>query len=256
MKRTINTPKGKYEYETIIVYEGIKKIDKQKAKQNLLLFKSIADRNGLAFSLSFGTFLGAMREHDFIEHDEDTDLFIQNENKDKFLCMLFELRENGFEVIRYDRRGDLLSIMRNGEYIDILFYRNTCKNVRQGQSYFMPETFILNLGDYEFLGAHFKGPREGERYLRYWYGENWHIPIQRDDFNMPYWKRQVARIKWKLYENMPQWLFSLINKKRLLVRIKQHNERVERYYRLVGGKCDDISTIDSYNARKILDNSL
>lgn len=33
--------------------------------------------------------------------------------------MLFELRENRFEVIRYDRRDGLCSIMRKEEYIDI-----------------------------------------------------------------------------------------------------------------------------------------
>lgn len=252
MKRTIDTPKGKYEYESQIVYEGIKKIDKLKAKENLLLFKSIADRNGLVFSLSFGTFLGAMREHDFIEHDEDIDLFVLNEDKEIFLSMLFDLHENGFEVIRYDRRDDLCSIMRNGEYIDILFFRNVCENVRQAQSYFLPERFIVNLKEYEFQGAKFLGPRDGEQLLQYWYGENWNVPIQRDDFNMPYWKRVIVQIKWKVYENMPQWLFSIIYRKRLLVRIKQHNERVERYYRLVGEKCEGISSINAHQAQKII----
>ena len=155
MKRIIKTPKGIYEYKPLIVYEGIKKIDKLKARKNLLLFKEISERNGLVFGLAFGTFLGAMREHDFIDHDEDIDLFVLNEYKDLFLSMLFELRDNGFEVIRYDRRGDLCSIMRNGEYIDILFFRKINGDVRLAQSYFLPGQFVEEIALYDFQGKKF-----------------------------------------------------------------------------------------------------
>ena len=66
--------------------------------------------------------LGAVREKDFIDHDEDIDLGADYKDVDKFLLMLFELRENAFEVARWDDRG-LISIIRNNEYIDIYFFK-------------------------------------------------------------------------------------------------------------------------------------
>lgn len=229
MGRNILTPKGKYEYKPIIVYEGIKRIDKQKAKENLLLFKEIANKNGLFFGLAFGTFLGAMREHDFIDHDEDIDLFVLNEYKEIFLSMLFELRDNGFEVIRYDRRGDLCSIMRNGEYIDILFFRKINENVRLAQSYFLPSQFVEEVAQYDFQGEKFNGTKDGTDFLLYWYGENWNVPIQRDDFNLPIWKKAIAKIKWVVYENLPNWVFSHVILERTMKKIKLYNMRVNRF---------------------------
>ena len=229
MKRIIKTPKGIYEYKPLIVYEGIKKIDKLKARKNLLLFKEISERNGLVFGLAFGTFLGAMREHDFIDHDEDIDLFVLNEYKDLFLSMLFELRDNGFEVIRYDRRGDLCSIMRNGEYIDILFFRKINGDVRLAQSYFLPGQFVEEIALYDFQGKKFNGAKDGTDFLQFWYGENWNVPIQRDDFNLPIWKKIIAKLKWVIYENLPNCLFSYVIFKRTKGKLQLYNKRVNRY---------------------------
>ena len=44
------------------------RLDKKISKENLLIFKKIADKNGLKFWLSFGTLLGAVREKDFIDY--------------------------------------------------------------------------------------------------------------------------------------------------------------------------------------------
>ena len=88
-----------FDYKIRPLYLGVKKINKKQAKENLLLLKSIADKSGLCFALAFGTALGAVREHDFIEHDEDIDLWVHYSQKDLLLSLLFELRENGFEVL-------------------------------------------------------------------------------------------------------------------------------------------------------------
>lgn len=229
MDKKILTPKGIYDYKPLIVYEGIKRIDKVKARENLLLFKNVAERNGLVFGLAFGTFLGAMREHDFIEHDEDIDLFVLNEYKDIFLSMLFELRDNGFEVIRYDRRGDLCSIMRNGEYIDILFFRKINEDVRLAQSYFLPCQFVEEVALYDFQGEKFYGSKDGTDFLLYWYGENWNVPIQRDDFDLPIWKKVIAKLKWMVYENLPNFVFSHVILERTTKKVKLYNMRVNRF---------------------------
>ncbi len=229
MEKKLLTPQGIYEYKPLIVYEGIKRIDKVKARENLLLFKNVAERNGLIFGLAFGTFLGAMREHDFINHDEDIDLFVLNEYKNIFLSMLFELRDNGFEVIRYDRRGDLCSIMRNGEYIDILFFRKINEDVRLAQSYFLPSQFVEEVALYDFQGEKFYGAKDGTDFLLFWYGKNWNVPIQRDDFNLPIWKKAIAKLKWVVYENLPNRVFSYVVFKRTKGKVQLYNKRVNRY---------------------------
>ena len=125
----IKTPIGVYSFSPKILYVGRKKIDKQIAKQNLSDFNSIANKNNLKFGLIYGTLLGAIREHDFIDHDEDIDLFVLSEQRDLLFNMLFELRKCDFEVVRYDRRG-LISIMKNNEYIDIYIFTPLQKGVR------------------------------------------------------------------------------------------------------------------------------
>lgn len=249
MKRYIDTPKGRYTYQLKIVYEGVKKIDKEKAKQNLQLFNVIAKRNGLKFGILFGTFLGAMREHDIIEHDEDMDIFVLGENKQLFLSMLFELRENGFEVIRYDRRGDLCSIMRNGEYIDVSFFEPINEEVRLALSYFVPQRFLTDLSPYSFLEDEFYGPTEWEDYLLFWYGETWRQPIQRDNFELPQWRIIIQKIKWFLFFKIPKPLFKKIIIRRLRPKIEQYNDRVERINRIKG--IDYLKKIN--NVQEVLD---
>ena len=69
MYKTIDTPKGKYRYKFVPIFEGIKPLNKEIANENLKLLKEVCDRNHLTFLLFFGTLLGAVREHGFITHD-------------------------------------------------------------------------------------------------------------------------------------------------------------------------------------------
>jgi hypothetical protein len=66
MKLNIPTSKGNYSYRFVPIYEGIKPIDKEKAKENLSLLKRICNAHHLEFILFYGTLLGAIREQDFI----------------------------------------------------------------------------------------------------------------------------------------------------------------------------------------------
>ena len=78
MHKKIQTPIGTYRYKFIPIFEGIKQIDKQIANENLKLLKEVCDKHHLTFLLYFGTLLGAVREHDFITHDEDIDLIMSS----------------------------------------------------------------------------------------------------------------------------------------------------------------------------------
>lgn len=184
MKLKVKTSHGIYKYKFVPIFEGIKRIDKTIAKENLGILKKICDDAGLQFILFYGTLLGAVREHDFIAHDEDIDLVMYKADMQKFLDTLFTLREHGFELARYERRG-FLSIIRKGEYIDIYFYGPypydeslwyNCHDICKKE-------FVLELIPYPFQDDMYLVPRNYTGFCEYYFGAHWQTPIQTLDFN-------------------------------------------------------------------------
>lgn len=185
MKLNIPTSKGNYSYRFVPIYQGIKPIDKKKAKENLSLLKRICNEHNLDFILFFGTLLGAVREHDFISHDEDIDIVMPISNLERFKDILFILRENGFEVARFEKRG-FMSIMRNGEYIDIYFFTPYPKDKRLSTCIceLCEVRYINETMQMEFQGELYTVPKDYENLLTFLYGDNWHTPIPMFNFKM------------------------------------------------------------------------
>ncbi|MFV0313147.1 MAG: LicD family protein [Dysgonomonas sp.] len=202
----IYTTKGIYKYKFIPLCAEKKKINKEIAKENLLLFKKIAERNNLQFSLAFGTMLGAIREHDFIDHDDDIDLWILSEQKTVFFDMLFELREYGFELARFHRRG-LASILRKGENIDIYILHPMKEGLRGYYNNPMPEKYLTDLSLYEFQGDLFPGSADSEESMVFFYGEDWKTPIPYINYEMPFYKQWISLIKEYIIAYIPDWIF-------------------------------------------------
>ena len=163
-----------YTYTDIHFTRGEKKIDPIIAEVNLLDFKKCMDQHTLTFGLIYGTLLGAIREKGFIAHDEDTDLFVLLEDRKNILAILFDLRKSGFEVGRYN--GELLTIVRDGEYIDLYFFRKQGFFNRECDGYVVPNHMLTNPEPYQFLGTSFNVPKNPEKLLNKLYGENWRVP--------------------------------------------------------------------------------
>ncbi len=172
--KEIQTNSGIYEYEEIKFQNGGKIINKEISKSNLLDLKKELDKSRVRFGLMYGTLLGAIRENDFIEHDEDTDIFILQEDEESLLDTLFELRNIGFEVGRYTTK--LISIIRNDEYIDIYIFEKKGMYKRVCDGYIIKSEFLENLEEYEFLGEIFNIPQKAEQLLIDLYGSDWKIP--------------------------------------------------------------------------------
>lgn len=218
----INTIHGKYRYKAKALYQGIKRIDKQIAFENLCLFKSLCEKNNYRFFLAYGTLLGAIREKDFIEHDEDIDLGALFEDKDVLLSMLFELRDNGFEVIRWDERG-LMSIMRKGEYIDIYMYKPLSRNLYAVCGAPFPKEFIDNQTIITFKGVDFYAPTDSEKNLEFFYGKEWRTPVIDNDYSVSWWKIMLYKITCWVKQIYPDFL-----KKKYFA--KQELAAFNRYY--------------------------
>ena len=183
-------------YETSVV------IDKDIARENLLLFKKIADRNNFNFLIFYGTLLGAIREHDFISHDIDIDVVTNDE--DKLLEIIPELINNGFKFIRYESSPSLksyttlYSFRRSSVYIDVyIAYKE--KNKYNLLNCYIKKSFIENKMQYEFLDEKFTIPKEYIKILKLLYGKDWKIPQKNKpgDFkprrNIIYYLKRVYR---------------------------------------------------------------
>ena len=227
---TIQTSTCKIRYRTIPIYGGIKRIDKQQANENLQLLKKILDKNGVTFLLFYGTLLGCVREHDFITHDEDIDLAMLDEDRQKLLDSLPELIENGFQIARYDKRG-LLSIIRKNEYIDFYFFvpykeagiRSCCGSL-------VFEKSLTEIAEYDFKGGKYMGPEDYEQHFRLEYGPDWRTPVQYFDFKPSKIKLLKMKVRAIGKELLPDFICRRVEKKyekqlenKYLVKLERYN---------------------------------
>ncbi len=74
-------------------------LNKEDAKYLLSTLNRVFKENGITLILSYGTLLGAVREHDFISHDYDMDAMIWGKDMQKALDLASELE-------KYDIRLD------------------------------------------------------------------------------------------------------------------------------------------------------
>lgn len=225
---TIKTKKDALKFKNIPLYLGVKQIDKIKAKENLILFNDICKKYNLKFGLIAGTLLGAVREKDFITHDEDIDLFFLEEDKENVFEHLKYFIAVGFNIARYDRRG-LISIIRNGEYIDLYFFKAYMKNIRSCSGWCVPETFLVETTEYEFHSMVFNVPKDYMNYLVYEYGESWITPIPYTDFKIKYWKVLLFQIKEKLKDLLPDVLYFVLAKKAEVKMIAKYYPKCKKY---------------------------
>ena len=205
MKNKIYTNNG------IIIFEQKdfsepKPIDTVKATKNLLAVKKILDSNNTRFGLIFGTLLGAVREASFIKHDEDIDLFVLEEDKEKLFNCLHSIIDEGFQVCRYDKK--LLSIIRDDEYIDFYFFREGYFFYRTcffGTTY--RKKYLEETRDFMFLDNIFQVPKDTNKFLKILYGPEWRIPKKNipAEANSPYVKLREYIKKYFPY------IFKLIN---------------------------------------------
>jgi phosphorylcholine metabolism protein LicD len=174
MKCVIKTREGEYQFKPRNLFHGRKKINKKIARENLLLLRDILRKTDIRWGLIFGTLLGAVREKNFISHDEDIDLYIFYEDKDKILELIYEFKKFGFDVARYEKKS-LFSIIRNNEYIDFYFFKKKFFG-RRCLDYYIPNFFFKHNAKIKFFNKYFPTLNNARKYLEFQYGKDWKIP--------------------------------------------------------------------------------
>lgn len=238
----IKTNNGVVNYKTVPIYLGVKQINKQVAAENLSILKDLLDDNGIDFILYAGTILGAVRDHDFITHDEDIDLAFDAKDKDKVFDLLHLLKDNGFEVARYDRRG-LLSVIRNGEYIDFYFFSPYTDDVSICSGAMCMTKFIEKKTSIQFKGRAYLVPEDYEGYLLFEYGKDWRTPIKWNNYEMPIWKKNLYSIKEYVKGILPDFLFNIL--------VKGPERKLTEHYWKIVERYKKIQNEEGYNVRNV-----
>lgn len=227
----IKTPDGYLHYRTIPLFPGVKQIDKTIAFENLIIFKEILDKYQIPFMLSYGTLLGAIREKDFIDHDEDIDITIKEEFRNKFLCSLKELYKFGFQIVRYDRR-DLYSIMRKGEYIDIYFFHPINNHRWECSGSLSLDEFFKEPDIITFQGIQFQTHSNHLDYLVLEYGPNWGTPIKWNNYSMSKWKLALLKAKEYAKDILPDRLYFILANNASRHLTDKYETLIDRYLKL------------------------
>jgi len=151
------------------------------ARENLSIFKDIADKYSLPIILIYGTLLGAVRESSFLKHDSDTDITIHEKNEYILLNMIPELEEAGLLFVRYHKvvffnKGMITySFMRNEMWIDIYIMQKAFNGyIIFGKKY--PKEYFKRLAFISFYEREYLVPYNPEGFLALVYGNGWKIP--------------------------------------------------------------------------------
>ncbi|MDF1756791.1 MAG: hypothetical protein P1U74_00590 [Legionellaceae bacterium] len=170
------------EFEKLENYKNTVKplLNKEIAKKNLLDFSNLLDKYKVKHLLFYGTLLGAYRDHDFIDHDLDTDLVYFNLPELVTVLTSSEFEELGFKVGRC-QSAELISISRGDEFIDLYLYSKLddehygmkgWQNVRISNHLLFPHSII------DFHGKRFRTVGKIVEYFEVTYGANWTTPIK------------------------------------------------------------------------------
>ncbi len=199
------TPNGWFHYKRKFIYLGIKQIDKKIALDNLREFLKIMEDSNIKVVPGFGSLLVIIRDKDFITWDEEIDFCILKEEEHKLENQLPTLKQNGFELVRYERIG-LYSFMRNNEYIDIYILEDIGAGIRNCGMDFLFEEDFKDTISIEFKGLNINIPRQYERHLNFLYGD-WKTPVQYANFNLSNTQKLVSKFKILLKESLPDFMF-------------------------------------------------
>lgn len=173
---------------------------KNAGRQAIERLVDIFEEQGIGYWLTFGTLLGAVREHRFLGHDDDIDVAIfEEEFSDDLLETLLQA---GFRLYRridiYSKRGeisgfevcllyehclvDLFIFHKHASQTDRIYTHDFVGNViengktvmfKQPRRLWLPWTGI---GRMEMCGRLMNVPANYEAYLSAHYGENFMIP--------------------------------------------------------------------------------
>lgn len=159
--------------------EHLPQMDKENALYLLSTLTKVFAENGIPLMLAYGTLLGALREHDFIGHDNDMDTLIWGKDMQKGIDLAPELEKYGIKlecyvlpwIFTYSYKGVTCDI-------DLIHEPKKPWNRRYCliESQYIPRAFFEKTKYIDFLGGKYLVPAYTEKLIVYHYGKNWRSP--------------------------------------------------------------------------------
>lgn len=197
-KKTIKYKHLSLDIFPVHLFHGRKRIDKDISNENLLMFRTFMSDSSITWGLIYGTLLGAIRGNDFIDHDEDTDIFVLHEQKTQFIEWYLAYMQDEFKIIRFER--NLISLIRDEEYIDVYFFKKSIHG-RRCDDFFIPRKFFKSQTQVSLQGNQYPTIAEPLNFLSYQYGEDWRIPKKNAHAKgKPNFLKLFKRKVWKIFK--------------------------------------------------------
>lgn len=201
----IKTSRGLIEFKQHIIYDGMKRQDNAIAFENLQILSRHLDRLGLNWGPAFGTLIGIVRNDDFLPWAQGLDLYFLKEDEERFKDLLWKLKDEGFNLVKYERRG-FYTLQRKGEYANFYVFRKISADIRHsGGRDFIHEKYLQKTVKWDFKGIELNVPEELDEYLTFQYGD-WVKPVQTTNFKKNLFERIRSKswiwLKLKLPDSM------------------------------------------------------
>ena len=202
----IKTSKGYLEYESHLLHFGDKVMNKEVMHDNLHALALYLDKIDINWGPAFGTLIGIVRNDDFQPWKPVFDIYILKEDEERFKDILWLMKDAGFELVRYERRG-LYYLCRNYEYIKVFVLHKICSDVRHtGGSDFIHEKYLQNTVKWDFKGIQLNVPVDVDEYLTFQYGD-WVIPKQTITYSNKWSARLIHWILTSLQDSISDSMY-------------------------------------------------
>lgn len=193
----IKTSKGFLQYNNQILYFGNKVMNTDVMMENLHILSIYLDKIDINWGPAFGTLIGIVRNDDFQPWKPVFDIYILKEDEERFKDILWLLKDVGFSIARYERRGRYY-LEREREYFKVFVLQKISTEVRHtGSTDFIHERYLQNTVKWNFKGVELNVPQEVDEYLSFQYGD-WIVPKQ----TVWYQRNYIERI----YDNFKHWV--------------------------------------------------
>ena len=202
----IKTSKGFLQYNNQILYFGNKVMNTDVMLENLHILSVCLDKIDINWGPAFGTLIGIVRNDDFQPWKPVFDIYILKEDEERFKDVLWLLKDVGFSIARYERRGRYY-LEREGEYFKVFVLQKISTEVRHtGSTDFIHERYLQNTVKWNFKGVELNVPQEVDEYLSFQYGD-WIVPKQTVWYQRNYVERLYDDFKYWVMDHLPNNIY-------------------------------------------------
>lgn len=212
-KGELNTSRGCYTFK--IEYPVVPStMDRTMALTAFCELAESLNNIGIVWGPAFGTLLGIVRDNSFLPWAKEIQLFVLKEEEERFKDFLWILRDQGVELVRYERRG-IYTLKSRGIYFVVYVFRKISTDLRHsGGHSFIFEKYIQERKKILFQDISLNIPQGVEEYLTLQYGDDWTVSKDTTkNGRTGFWNHFFYVESSKIKDALPdKWYYSLILK--------------------------------------------